>query len=71
MLYLTEYAKQDGMYSDTVEASSWAEAERIAENRGRGEKVVGSHVATLAVATRADADAVVDAMNERDRVITH
>lgn len=71
MRFATEYRKKDGLYAGTIEAGSWEEAQKLADARGRGEKVIGSHCVEISVTSREEADAVVEAMNERDRQLTH
>lgn len=71
MLYATEYRKPDGLYGDTIEADSWDVAQKLADARGRGEKVIGSHCAKLDASSHKEADTIIDAMNDRDREIAH
>lgn len=40
--FLTELKKKDGLYAgQDIYASSWKEAQKIADERGLGEKVIG------------------------------
>ena len=46
-LFLTEYRLPDGRYSDEVEALDWEHAQQIADERGKGETVIGEIVCKM------------------------
>lgn len=71
--FLTEYLNGADRYADQIDAASWAEAERIAQERGRGEIVVGELMATIPAdgMTPEKADAIVAALNERNSCTVH
>lgn len=41
MIFVTSYLKEDGLYANQIQATSWEEAEKIALENGLGETVDG------------------------------
>lgn len=41
MIFVTSYLKEDGLYANHIEASSWEEAQKISIENGLGETIDG------------------------------
>lgn len=69
MKYAATRFEEDGMYAETFEARDWREAEAICQ--ARGWRLDGDNCQEINVSSVEEANAIIDALNERDNSKTH